>query len=185
MKKDWTTETFPGQHSGEQVQLVFHQHPIVMRKALLVGLVVFTLGSLPLALKPLENWPWWALGGGFLLMLLIFAYRWVSWFYSIFIISDERLIQIRQKGFFNRRVTDISHNKIQSVNYEVKGLQATFFHYGTIFVQSYVGELKLRYIHKPEDVHQLLVKMIRAVRPNTPRDLAEMGELDGKEADLA
>jgi uncharacterized membrane protein YdbT with pleckstrin-like domain len=117
---------------------------------------------------------------GLILMLIVFIYRWLSWYYSVFIVTNERLIQIRQKGFFDRRVSDISHSKIQSVNYEVKGLQATFFHYGTLFVQTYVGENKLSYIHKPEEIHQLMVKMIRAVKPQTPRDQMGDDDIDGQ-----
>src|SRR5438552_1592666 len=100
-KTDWSKQKFPGQHAEEVVEFVFHQHPIVMRKALIIGLVVFTLGSLPLSFRPLDNWPWWVLLGGTVVAILIFLYRWISWHYSIFIISNERLIQIRQNGFFD------------------------------------------------------------------------------------
>lgn len=178
-KTDWHKEKFPGQHADEEVESVFHQHPIVMRKFLLISLIVLTISAIPLSFWPLSNWPWWTLLGGFILAILIFLYRYISWHYSIFIISNERLIQIRQKGFFDRRVTDISHSKIQSVNYEVKGFQATLFHYGTIFVQSYVGEIKLRFIHKPEDTHQLLVKMVRTVRSESPANQTG-GDVDGQ-----
>jgi uncharacterized membrane protein YdbT with pleckstrin-like domain len=163
-KKAQNKKEFSGQHEDEEVDLVFHQHPIVMRKALLLGLIIWTVSALPLAFV-IAVWPWYIFGVGFILMFLIIGYRWITWYYSIFIITNERLIQIRQKGFFNRGVTDISHNKIQSVNYEVKGLLATSFHFGTIVVQTYVGDLVLKYIHHPEDVQQLLVKDIRAVRP--------------------
>ncbi len=155
---------FPGQHEDETVQLVFHQHPIVMRTTLIWGLLVLLVSSLPLNFV-YAGWPWYLLLAGFIIMILLFIYRWISWYFSIFIITDERLIQIKQKGFFDRRVTDISHNKIQSVNYEVRGFNATLFHYGTLIVQTYVGDLVLRYIHKPEDVQQKLVKDIRGVKP--------------------
>jgi len=158
---------FEGQHPGEKVQKVFHQHPIVMRKALLLGLVLLMLSAVPLAIWPLHNWPWLVFLGGFLALILVLAYRWIGWYYSIFIITEERLIQIKQSGFFDRRVSDISHNKIQSVNYEIRGLQATFFHFGTIIVQTYVGELVLPYIHHPAEVHQLMVKIMHLVKPTS------------------
>lgn len=167
-KVDWSKQRFPGQHDDEIVEFAFHQHPIVTRKELLIGLVVFTIGSLPLAIWPLANWSWWALLSGLILAILIYLYRYIGWYFSVFIVTNERLIQIKQKGFFNRSVADISHSKIQSVNYEVKGLQATAFHYGTIIVQTYVGENTLRFIHNPERVHQLLVKMIRSAKPEQP-----------------
>lgn len=179
-KTDWHKETFPGQHEDEIVELVFHQHPIVMRIQLIIALVVFTVSALPLSFWPLDRWPWWVLLGGFVAAIVIFGYRYIGWFYSVFIITNERLIQIRQKGFFERQVVDISHNKIQSVNYEVKGLQATLFHYGTIIVQTYVGELVFRYIHRPEQIHELLVKMTRDAKPPAAAIGSDSEEASGK-----
>ena len=152
--------------------LVFRQHPIVMRKTLIVFLLAILIGATPLQFAPMERWPWWSLLGGFILGLMIFGYRTLGWWFSVFIITNERLIQIFQKGFFNRKVVDISHSKIQSVNYEVKGLQATLFGFGTIIVQTYVGDLVLPFIHKPERIHQLMVKQMRGVKPLSPPEIS-------------
>ncbi len=171
MTKDLKTYEFAGQHEGEAVEMVFRQHPIVMRRRLIASLVVLTLSAVPLSIWPLSGWPWWGLLIGFMVALLVFGHRMIGWYFSLYIISSERLIQIIQKGFFNRKVVDISHNKIQSVNYEIKGLQATMFGYGTITVQTYVGDLLLNYIHKPERVHQLMVKQMRSVKSGSPAEL--------------
>lgn len=172
-QKSHKSYQFPGQHPDEEVELVFRQHPIVMRKTLIVFLVVLLIGAIPLQFAPLEKWPWWSLLGGFAVGLIIFGYRMIGWFFSVYIVTSERLIQIFQKGFFNRKVVDISHNKIQSVNYEVKGIQATMFGFGTIVVQTYVGDLVLPFIHKPERVHQLMVKQMRVSSPQTPPELGK------------
>ncbi|MBI3983792.1 PH domain-containing protein [Candidatus Microgenomates bacterium] len=166
--KDYSGYGFAGQHEGEKVHTVFRQHPIVMRKSLIAFLLVLVVFALPLSIWPLEAWPWWSLLIGFVLGLLIIGYRMIGWYFSVFIVTDERLIQISQKGFFDRKVGDIGLNKIQSVNYEVKGMQATMFRFGTINVQTYVGDLDLRYIHHPEVVHQLIVKEMRNFQPAGP-----------------
>ncbi len=168
---------FPGQHPGEKVRVVFHQHPIVMRHSLLLGLALLTVFALPLSIWPLERWPWWSFLIGFIAMLLIFGYRFIGYYFSVYILTSERLIQIVQKGFFNRRVVDIGLNKIQSVNYEIKGLQATMFGFGTITVQTYVGDLDLKFIHHPVDIHQMVVKQIRDQKPAGPvEDLGPLAE---------
>ncbi|MBI4101189.1 PH domain-containing protein [Candidatus Microgenomates bacterium] len=172
-KDKQTARTFPGQHEDETVKLVFHQHPIVMRVRLIICLVILMLAAVPLAIFPISNWPWWVLLAGLIVSLLVFGHRFISWYFSIFIITNERLVQVIQKGFFNRRVIDISHSKMQSVNYEIKGVQATMFGYGTIIVQTYVGDLVLPYIYKPEKVHQLMVKQMRNVKALTPDALGE------------
>lgn len=173
-EKDHSGYEFPGQHEGEEVKYVFRQHPVVMRVTLIVALVAMVIGAIPLAVKPLETWPWWFFLGGLGVALLIFGYRLIGYYFSVFIVTAERLIQITQKGFFNRKVVDLGLNKIQNVNYEVKGMQATMFGYGTITVQTYVGNLTLHYIHKPEKVHQLMVKQMR--------DFGPMGVADNSQA---
>jgi uncharacterized membrane protein YdbT with pleckstrin-like domain len=172
--KDYSSYEFEGQHPDESVQMVFRQHPIVMRRALIYGLLALVVFSLPLSFWPLANWPWWSLLAGFIVMLLIFGYRYMSWHFSVYIVTNERLVQIKQNGFFDRKVVDISHSKIQSVNYEVKGLQATLFHFGTIIVQTYVGDLTLRFVHKPAQIHQVLVKDVRHAKPSNRPDMQNM-----------
>lgn len=175
-EKDYTNYQFAGQHEGEKVELVFRQHPIVMRRRLIGFLLIVLVAALPLQFAPLEGWPWWVLLAGFLAGLLVMGHRFIGWFYSLFIITDERLIQIIQKGFFNRQVSDISHAKIQSVNYEIKGVQASMFGYGTIVVQTYVGNMVLPYIYKPETVHQLMVKQMRGAPSSGPSIIKTEGE---------
>ncbi len=173
--------SFPGQHPDETIDLVFRQHPIVMRKGMIYGLLVFTLSTIPSLFWPLQDWVWWMGLAGFVLALLIFGYRFLGWYFSVYIITNERLIQIRQSGFFSRSVQDISHNRIQSVNYEIKGVQATLFKFGTIFVQTFAGDLNLRFIHRPEEVQQHLNKIIRNVTPVDPREVGgdDEGETSG------
>lgn len=172
---------FPGQHENEEIDLVFRQHPIVMRKSLILALALFTAGILPLAYWPLEQWVWWVAGAGLLLAALAFGYRFLGWYFSVYIITDERLVQIRQKGFFNRSVQDISHSRVQSVQYEVKGVQATLFKFGTIAVQTYAGPvLTLTFIHRPEEVQEHLNKIIRSIKPAEPWNANE--ESDDEES---
>jgi uncharacterized membrane protein YdbT with pleckstrin-like domain len=178
-------DTFPGQHQDETIDIVFRQHPIVMRRGMLYGLIIFAAGTIPFMLWPLQQWTWWAALAGFLVGVMIFGYRFIGWFFSVYIVTNERLIQIRQRGFFDRSVQDISHNRIQSVQYEVKVLQSTLFKFGTIAVQTFAGPvIYMTYIHKPEEVHQHLNSIIRTVTPvgsleqDQPEDTGSEGSSD-------
>lgn len=171
-------DTFPGQHDDESIDFVFRQHPVVMRKGIVYGFLVFALGLVPYLIWPLQRWTWWVALAGLLVGLIVFGYRFLGWYFSIYIITDERLIQIKQRGFFDRNVQDVSHNRIQSVNYEIKGMQATMLKYGTVVVQTYFGPLELRFIHKPEEVQQHLNKITRNIAPVEPRETG--GEDEGR-----
>ena len=41
----------------------------------------------------------------------------VSWYYNAFLITNERVILYRQKGLFNREVSEVEYQKIQDVAY--------------------------------------------------------------------
>jgi hypothetical protein len=154
---------FADQFDDEEVLFVFRRHPIVMRK----GIILFSIGPL-VGVLPAAIWPqlgfgafFGGLAGGFLLGLLLFMPGWISWYYSVFIVSDQRFIQITQKGLFRRSVVDIGLNQIQMVNYEIGGLQETLLGYGTIMMQTFMGELLIRDLHHPAKIQKKLLNILR------------------------
>lgn len=86
---------------------------------------------------------------------------WMSWYFSLFILTDQRFIQITQKGFFNRTVADVPLKLIQSINYEIKGIEQTVLGFGTIIMQTFIGDTKLHYIHHPAKVQRKIVALMR------------------------
>lgn len=154
---------FDDQFDDESVLLVFHRHPIVMRKGLVLGLLGPLLGIIPAAIKPELGFGifFGGLALGCLLGLIIFAPSWISWHFSVFIMTDQRFIQITQKGLFHREVVDLTLNQIQSVNYQVSGLQETLLGFGTIKMQTYVGDLVIRDVHHPAKTQKKLLSVLR------------------------
>jgi uncharacterized membrane protein YdbT with pleckstrin-like domain len=154
---------FDDQFDDEEVLYVFRKHPIVMRKGLVLGLLGPVIGILPAAVKPDLGFGFFfgGLAAGCLLGLLLFAPSWISWHFSVFIITDQRFIQITQKGLFHRSVADIGLHQIQSINYEVSGLQETLLAFGTINMQTYVGDLVIHDLHRPARVQKKLLSILR------------------------
>lgn len=160
---------FADQFDDETVLFVFHKHPIVMRKGLVLGMLGPLLGVIPAAIKPDLGFGFFfgGLAAGCLLGLLMFAPSWIGWHFSVFIITDQRFIQITQKGLFHRAVADISLNQIQSINYEVSGLQETLLGFGTIKMQTYVGDLVIHDVHHPAKIQKKLLSILREEGINT------------------
>jgi uncharacterized membrane protein YdbT with pleckstrin-like domain len=156
---------FDDQFDDEEVMLVFRQHPIVMRKGLVFGMLGPLLGVIPAAVKPSLGFGWFfgGLVAGIVLGLLIFARPWVGWYFSLFILTDQRFIQMTQRGLFHRSVADISLHQIQSINYEIDGLEQTLLGFGTIKMQTYVGDLLLRDIHHPAKTQRRIAEILRQV----------------------
>ena len=154
---------FEDQFDDEEVLYVFRHHPIVMRKGLVFGMLGPLVGVIPTAI-----WPTLGFGvffGGFaagiLLGILIMLPFWIGWYFSLYIMTDQRFIQIKQKGLFKRAVSDIGLPQVQSINYEIMGLQETLLGFGTIKIQTYVGDLVIKDVHHPAQTQKILAKILR------------------------
>ncbi len=160
-KKSDKQKHFADQFDDEEVLFVFRKHPVVMRKGLIFFMLAILLGTVPALIKPEMTYFFGGLGAGFLLGCLVFSPSFISWFFSVFIVTDQRLIQITQKGLFTRSVVDLSLNQIQMVNYEVGGIQATLLGFGTIMMQTYVGDLVIHNVHHPAKIQKKLLTILR------------------------
>jgi hypothetical protein len=154
---------FEDQLDDEEVIEVFRKHPIVMRKGLVLCMLGPLLGVIPAAIWPALGFGWFfgGLAGGILLGMLLFFPGYIAWYFSVFIVTDQRLIQITQKGLFHKSVVDIGLNQIQMVNYEVAGLQETLLGYGTIMMQTYLGDMVIHDVHHPAKIQKKLLKILR------------------------
>jgi hypothetical protein len=152
---------FEDQLDNEELLYVFRKHPIVMRRGLIISMFAILLGTVPSLIKPEYVYLFGGLATGFLLAGLLFLPSWISWFYSVFIVTDQRLIQITQKGLWKRSVVDIGLNQIQMVNYEVAGFQETLLGFGTIMMQTFVGDLVIHDVHHPAKTQKKLLTILR------------------------
>lgn len=149
------------------MQFLFRQHPLVMRKALMLGLLVITVGVLPLdfafvyTMPVLQEWLTRIALTLPLVVLVAWVYRWVGWYYTVFIVTTERLVTIKQHGLFAREVEEWQLDGITNVNYRIGGFQAVLFGYGDISAKTYVGDLKLPTIHEPAKIHDKLLVAVR------------------------
>ncbi|QTI96366.1 MAG: PH domain-containing protein [Candidatus Nanogingivalaceae bacterium] len=159
-------QIFKGQREGEEFLFMFRKHIIAMRKGFYLFLGVFAISCLPtffmLTSENLMNALWVACGG-FLVGLMLFLYHFMLWYYSIYIVSNQRIRQITQKGFFGRRMMDLPLSKIQSVNFEIPGFFGDIFHFGTINIFTIVGDLEIKNVEHPEDVYNRLQDAISKV----------------------
>ncbi len=153
--------TFDGQHDDESVLMLFRHHPVVMRKGLLALLLFLTIGMLPAAIWPKDLGNLLYAPLGLMVGMVVFFYSWIGWHFSVILVTDQRMIHIKQKGLFNRSVVDVGLDKIQNINYQVAGLQQTLFGFGTILVQTFVGDLVLHKIHHPEKMQEEIISTIK------------------------
>ena len=155
-KRQQSEQDFDGQREGEELLFVFRRHIIAMRKGFYGLLIPFAVLSIPpliwqnnleLFLLPLIG-----LGVG----LLIFAYHFMMWYFTVYIVSTERLRQVTQKGFFGKDVVELRLSKIQNISYNVPGFSGEVFGYGTIVIQTFVGDLVIHKVEHPDKIYNKL-----------------------------
>ncbi len=159
---------FADQFDDEEVLFLFRKHPIVMRKALifacaalLVGPVYTLIQIYTSATPPGMGFFLLSFVASFVLSALIMVPKWIGWHFSVYIVTDQRFIQISQKGLFHRSVVDMELRQIQMVNYEIAGLQQTMFGFGTIIMQTIVGDLVIHEVHRPATIQKKLLEILR------------------------
>lgn len=163
---------FEDQLDDEDMLLLFRKHPVVMRKQLVVAsvgilvpmlyitLLTFVYADSPDKLPTLQMF-FVALGTGFFFAFFVMFYAWMGWYFSVYALTDKRLIQVKQKGFFHRSLVDISNEQISMINYEISGLQETLLGYGTMTIQTYVGELVIKDVHHPKKIQKAITTKLR------------------------
>ena len=169
MAEKQTDKYFADQMDDEEVLLVFRKHPIVMRKGIVIasaGLLLPVLYTGGLTFFRPNNPPsmtffFGSLVFGLFLGVILMLPSWIAWYYSVFIVTNQRLIQITQKGLFHKSVVDVGINQIQMVNYEIAGLQETLLGFGTIMMQTYLGDLIIHDVHHPAKIQKKLLGILR------------------------
>src|SRR3972149_4873709 len=154
------TKRFKEQFDEEDVRLVFRKHPIVMRKGLILAMLAILAGTIPALIKPEYSYFVLGLLGGFILALILIFPWWVRWYFSVYIMTDQRFIQ-QTRSLLQVNVVDISLEQVQMINYQIAGLEQTILRFGTITVQTYVGDLVIHDVHHPEKVQAKMVHVLR------------------------
>lgn len=170
---------FDSQFDDEEVLYVFRRHPVVMRKGLVISMGSWLIGPVVILILTyaMPNNPpsltayFLALFGSIIFGSLLIVPSWISWYFSVFIMTSQRFVQITQKGMFHTSFADISLPHIQQVNYEVAGLQETLLGFGTIVMQTYIGELIIHDVPHPAKIQRTIVQILRD-RGVTPVELA-------------
>lgn len=102
-----------------------------------------------------------ALSGYSLFICLFSFFSFIDYYLDIWLITDERIIDVRQEGFFSRVVSELKLFQIQDVTSELKGFFQFVLKYGDVHVQT-AGEARrfiFNDIPNPEKVRDIIIKL--------------------------
>lgn len=160
----WLTKSklsFEGERSYENVIIMLYRHWFVLFTKLLPYII---LGLLPLIIT--------AVFGSFIIKIglinlynfIIAIYYLILWngvFYAItmflldtWLVTDHRILDNEQHGFFSRTLTEASLSKIQDQSVDVKGFLSTIIDYGNLEIQTAgtVPKITMKQIPHPNQV---------------------------------
>lgn len=134
----------------------------------------FLEGAYPLAIDP--NGPFYApivlVATIFYLFIWMFLYNtYLDYYLDVWIVTNKRIINIEQKGLFNRVISEQTLDKVQDVTSIMKGFFPTFFTYGDVYIQT--AAAKERFIFKQVDNPQIIAKKINELLPEYIKELEE------------
>lgn len=151
---------FSGQREGEEVQFIFRRHFLETYKSFLLWVALTAVGVLSFWLFD-NSTAFWIWLGCFLLGALIFAYAYILWYFSLHIVTNQRIRQVSQRGLFKRTVVDLGLDKIESVSYQVPGLIGGVLDYGTLLIQTHVGDMEITKVRHPEETYNRIQALLK------------------------
>jgi len=102
----------------------------------------------------------------YLFIWIFFFFSFIDYYLDVWIITNERIIDIEQRGFFSRIISEHKLFRIQDVNSEVHGIFPTLFRFGEVHVQTAgaVPKFQFHQIPYPEKIRDTVIKLAQRKR---------------------
>ncbi|NTW13838.1 MAG: PH domain-containing protein [Candidatus Moranbacteria bacterium] len=137
---------FPGKHDGEAVIAVYHRHWFDIFSSLLIPVLlsIVVIGAFitlpfvaPVLFRSESEAFFTFLENSFLLFFWLNVFLiWIDLYFDVWIVTDERIINIEQKDLFTRRVSELRFSRVQDVTSEVTGVIPSILNFGDVYVQT-------------------------------------------------
>ena len=145
---------FESQASTEHVVLLLRQHPITQLRwvlgAVLLALLPPFFSFFPVySLLPLR----YQMGITLLWFLVLFGYSFQSflkWFYSVYILTDERVIDVDFVSLAQKNITAAKIENIEDITSESVGFSSTFFDHGNVLIQTAGAQQEITFESVPQ-----------------------------------
>lgn len=131
---------FETQEKEEKVILFLRRHPITNWHWILVAIAlaiapVFLSQSPFLSFLP-PNFEFIAILLWYLVVTAFVLEGALSWFFNVYIVTDERLVDVDFNNLLYREIKDAKIDKIQEVKNTIGGVLGIVFNYGSVHIQT-------------------------------------------------
>ena len=157
---------FESQDPQEEIILLLRPHVItniwwILLTIVMVFVPLFWAGLPAVSLLP-DNYLFVLTLFWYALILTFVFERFLMWFFSVNIVTDERFIDVDFYGLLFKHVSVAQLENIEDVNYFQKGVMAVFFNYGDVLIQTAaeITEFVFNKVPNPEKVVKVLSELI-------------------------
>lgn len=130
---------FETQETDEKIILFLRQHPIVNLGWILLAIGMLFLPTLwdflPVTWLP-ARFQLMTIIGWYLLVLAFVLERFLGWYFNVYIVTDERIVDIDFEGLAYRNLSIAQLGHIEDVTFRQAGTMGAIFNYGDVFIQT-------------------------------------------------
>jgi membrane protein YdbS with pleckstrin-like domain len=146
---------------NEQIVLFFRRHWTVLIFRLFLFILFAIIPFIVLAvllqiwtpqLQPLDFFSVAGillLSAYYLFVWLFFLHEWIDYDLDLWIVTNQRILDIEQRGLFSRTISELAISQVEDVTSVVKGKLATFLNYGTVEIQTAGEKSRFVFEHVP------------------------------------
>lgn len=132
--------TFESQDNDEKIVVLGRRHFVTNLKWLAVACFAFFVpmfwGDFPMVMALNTNTSFILTLVWYSALLFFVIQNFVLWFYNVYIVTNERLVDVDFFGLLYKNINVTQFNKVEDVNYSQRGVLSSFFNYGDVVVQT-------------------------------------------------
>jgi hypothetical protein len=147
---------------GEEIKYVIHRHWVLVYKRFIkiVLLGLLAPGAILFFFTGPQGTIAWALYAWIGIGLLVLLYDYVDWFGDAWVLTNERIIDVRWDGFLKHSGITLDWGNMLDVEYEVKGFKQRIWGYGTMSINKYAGmPIEVEFVDKPKHAANMIAKL--------------------------
>ncbi|MFA6814333.1 MAG: hypothetical protein GX943_02545 [Candidatus Pacebacteria bacterium] len=159
--------SFEIQDRDEEIILILRQHPITQVKSIFILLFSFLFVPSLLKVSGLidflpEKFRFAFYAFIFILFLGMTFRSFLIWFFNVYIITDERIIDVDFLSMIYKNISTAKTENIEDVTKNTSGIMASLFDYGTIYIQTAAAknEFEFEHVPHPAKVVKLLNELV-------------------------
>ncbi len=153
---------FETQESTEEIVILLRQHMITNFKWIVLVLAMSVIPiflpfknifpMMPVRFVLMTNIIW------YLLILAITLENFLSWYFNVNIITDERIIDVDFYSLIYKRISEAKIDNVEDVSYSQGGFLQAIFNFGTVNIQTAaeIPELEFENVPNPARIAKVL-----------------------------